>query len=108
MILLRLGLTPLELINEGFVSGSAIRRTKAVSAKQVVEKVAKYYELPVREMCGKSRVSHIKNARQVAMYLLSKELSMSTPKIALEVGVKDHTTVMHGIKKIDGESKNRR
>ena len=97
------GLTPLELINEGFVSGTAIRRTKSVSAKQVVEKVAKFYDLSVKEMCGKSRVSHIKNARQVAMYILSKELSMSTPKIALEVGVKDHTTVMHGIKKIDGD-----
>ena len=39
------------------------------------------------------------------MYLLSKELGMSTPKIAAEVGVKDHTTVMHGIKKIDSDLK---
>ena len=39
------------------------------------------------------------------MYLLSKELSLSTPKIALEVGVKDHTTVMHGIKKIENDLK---
>ena len=39
------------------------------------------------------------------MYLLSKELNMSTTKIALEVGVKDHTTVMHGIKKIDADLK---
>ena len=30
---------------------------------------------------------------------------MSTPKIALEVGVKDHTTVMHGIKKIETDMK---
>jgi chromosomal replication initiator protein len=30
---------------------------------------------------------------------------MSTPKIALEVGVKDHTTVMHGIKKIENDMK---
>ena len=35
------------------------------------------------------------------MYLLSKELKLSTTKIATEVGVKDHTTVMHGIKKIE-------
>ncbi|MBQ6147875.1 chromosomal replication initiator protein DnaA, partial [Candidatus Saccharibacteria bacterium] len=47
--------------------------------------------------------SNIKTARQVAMYVLSKELAMSTTKIALEVGVKDHTTVMHGIKKITGD-----
>ena len=37
--------------------------------------------------------------------MLSKELSMSTPKIAMEVGVKDHTTVMHGIKKIEADLK---
>jgi len=54
-------------------------------------------------MCGKSRVAHIKTARQIAMYLLSEELGMSTTKIALEVGVKDHTTVMHGIKKIKND-----
>ena len=56
-------------------------------------------------MCGKSRVSHIKNARQVTMLLLSEELQLSTTKIAMEVGVKDHTTVMHGIKKIKGDLK---
>ena len=39
------------------------------------------------------------------MYMLSKELKMSTTKIASEVGVKDHTTVMHGIKKIENDLK---
>ena len=58
-----------------------------------------------KEMCGKSRVANIKNARQITMYLLSKELSMSTTKIAAEVGVKDHTTVMHGIGKIEKDLK---
>ncbi len=100
------GKTPLELIHDGYVSDlNKTTRVRAVSPKQVVEKVAKYYQLPVKEMCGKSRVSHIKNARQVAMYLLSKELQMSTTKIAYEVGVKDHTTVMHGIKKIENDLK---
>ncbi len=35
------------------------------------------------------------------MFLLSKELNLSTNKIAAEMGVQDHTTVMHAIKKID-------
>ena len=39
------------------------------------------------------------------MFLLSKELNLSTNKIASEVGVKDHTTVMHGIKKIEQDIK---
>ncbi len=98
-------MTPLEVINEGYVNTVSATRAKTVSPKQVVEKVAKYYQLTPKEMCSKSRVANIKNARQVAMYILSKDLSMSTPKIALEVGVKDHTTVMHGIKKIESDLK---
>lgn len=99
------GMTPLELINEGYISGTVVRRRRNVTPRLVVEKVAKYYNLTVVEMTGKSRVSNIKTARQVAMYLLSKELGMSTTKIAPEVGVKDHTTVMNGIKKIDVDQK---
>ena len=99
------GMTPLELINDGYVSGSVTRRRRSITARQVVEKVAKYYNLTVVEMTGRSRVSNIKTARQVAMYLLSKELGMSTTKIAPEVGVKDHTTVMNGIRKIENDQK---
>lgn len=99
------GLTPLELIKNGAVSVSKTSKLRSASPKQVVEKVAKYYSLSVKEMCGKSRVANIKNARQVAMFILSNELNLSTNKIALEVGVKDHTTVMHGIKKIKTDLK---
>ena len=99
------GLTPLELIQNGSTSINRAGKPRSISSKQVIEKVAKYYDLEVKEMCGKSRVSHIKTARQVAMFILSKELSLSTTKIANEVGVKDHTTVMHGIKKIESDLK---
>ena len=95
------GMTPLELINEGYVSGSIGKRHRNTTSKMIVEKVAKYYGLTVVEMTGKSRVSNIMIARQVTMYLLSKELGLSTTKIALEVGVKDHTTVMNGLRKIE-------
>lgn len=98
-------MTPLRVIKEGYAPVVANPRSKTVTAKQVVEKVAKHYGLTVKEMCGKSRVANIKNARQVAMYILSKDLAMSTPKIATEVGVKDHTTVMHGVKKIEQDLK---
>ena len=94
------GLTPLQLINNGSVKVSHETKLRPTTPKRVVEKVAKYYNLTTSEMKSKSRVAHIKNARQVAMYLLSEELSMSTTKIATEVGVKDHSTVIHGINKI--------
>lgn len=99
------GLTPLELIENGSISVNKSSKLRPVSPKQIVDKVAKYYNLQVKEMCGKSRVANIKTARQVAMFLLSNELKLSTNKIANEVGVKDHTTVMHGIKKIKSDLK---
>lgn len=99
------GLTPLELIENGSVSVNKSTKLRPTSPKQIVEKVAKYYNLSVKELTGKSRVAHIKTARQVAMFILSNELNLSTNKIAAEVGVKDHTTVMHGIKKIKQDLK---
>ena len=100
------GLTPLELIENGSVSVvHKSSKFRPVSPKQVVEKVAKYYDLSVKELTGKSRVSNIKTARQIAMFILKNDLDLSTTKIATEVGVKDHTTVMHGIKKIKQDLK---
>ncbi len=94
------GISPLAVINDGYVTTKIESRHGVISPTKIVDTVADVSGLSVKEMCGKSRVSHIKTARQIAMYLLSEELGMSTTKIALEVGVKDHTTVMHGIKKI--------
>lgn len=94
------GLTPLELINNGSINVVHESKLKPTTPKRIVDKVAKTFDLTTAELKSKSRVAHIKNARQVAMYLLSEELHLSTPKIALEVGVKDHSTVIHGIRKI--------
>ncbi len=99
------GLTPLELIENGAISVNKTSKLRPVSAKQIVDKVAKYYSLSTKELCSKSRVTNIKTARQIAMFILSDELNLSTNKIAAEVGVKDHTTVLHGIKKIKNDLK---
>ena len=99
------GLTPLQLIENGSVSVNRTSKLRPATPKQIVEKIAKYYNLTVKEMCGKSRVAHIKTARQVAMYILRQETPLSTNKIAAEVGVKDHSTVMHGISKIEKDLK---
>ena len=99
------GITPLELIKNGSVSINKPSKLRPLSAKQIVDKVAKYYDLTGKDIRSRSRVSNIKNARQVAMFLLSKELNLSTTKIATEVGLQNHTTVMHGIRKIDSDLK---
>lgn len=92
------GIPTIDAINELTAIGSVDKRR--VSSRQVIEKVAKYYGLTTKDLLGTSRLKDIKNARQVAMFLLSKELSLSTPKIGSEFK-KDHTTIMHGIKQVD-------
>ena len=72
---------------------------RRVSPRQVIDRVAKYYNLNAKDLLGTSRVKDIKNARQVAMYLMNEELGLSTPKIGDEFK-KDHTTIMHGVKVI--------
>ena len=75
-----------------------------ISPRQVVDKVAKYYNLTSKDLFGTSRMKDIKNARQVAMFLMNKDLELSTVKIGDEFS-KDHTTIMHGIRMIDQKIK---
>ena len=98
-------MTPLAVINEGYMNTGQAAGARTVSPRQVVEKVAKYYGLTSKELMSRSRVANIKNARQVAMYVLSKDLALSTTKITGEVGVSDHSTVIHGIRRIKKDLK---
>lgn len=99
------GITPLELINSGSTSINKSSHPRPVSSKQIIDKVAKYYNITSKDICGGSRVSNIKTARQVVIYLLCTELSFSTTKAAKEVGLKDHTTAMHARDKISNDLK---
>ena len=98
-------MTPLAVINEGYMNTGQAAGARTVSPRQVVEKVAKYYGLTSKELMSRSRVANIKNARQVAMYVLSKDLALSTTKITGAVGVSDHSTVIHGIRRIEKDLK---
>ncbi len=76
-----------------------------ISPKQLIERVAKYYNLSSKDLYGTSRVKDIKDARQVAMYLLNEELGLSYKKIGDDIFHKDHTTIMHGAKKVKASIK---
>ena len=87
------------------LANSKLNRPKHITAKQIIEKTAKYFELKPAEICSPARDKHIALPRQIAMYLLRSELHMSYPKIANELGRKDHTTAIHSIDKIEREMK---
>lgn len=80
-------------------------KTRHISARQVIEKTARYFELKVADLKSPNRSANIMLPRQIAMYLLRTELHLSYPQIARELGRGDHTTAMHAIKKIETKLK---
>lgn len=72
---------------------------------QVQQLVASNYNITVDELKSKRRVSNISGPRQIAMYICRIELEESLPKIGIEFGGKDHTTVMHSVDKIKKQIK---
>jgi chromosomal replication initiator protein len=99
------GMTPSEIISEGYLESIQTTKFKAITPKQIIDNTAKFFNLSVKEICSESRARDIALPRQIAMYLLAEEIGLSTPKIAEELGRKDHTTAMHSIKKIRNEMK---
>ena len=79
------------------------KRPKHLSARQVVDKTAKHFQIQLDDMVGPKRDKDIVVPRQVAMYILRSELHLSVPKIAHELGRKDHTTAIHSVEKIEKE-----
>jgi chromosomal replication initiator protein len=82
--------------------GEGGSRTKA-TAEGVLEAVAAYFDAEITAMRGRSRSKEIVLPRQVAMYLLREETGASLSDIGQTLGGRDHTTVMHGIDKIERE-----
>lgn len=85
--------------------GSGQTRPKHISARQIIERTARYFQVSVEDILGPKRDKDIVIPRQVAMYILRSELHLSFPKIAKELGRKDHTTAIHSIEKIEREAR---
>ncbi len=84
--------------------GGSKTRPKHLSAKQIVERTAKHFQITIEDILGPKRDKDIVVPRQVAMYILRSELHLSFPKIARELGRKDHTTAIHSVEKIEKEA----
>lgn len=93
-----------DLITATGLLGTAKTRPRHLSAKQIIERVARHFQISVDEILGPKRDKDIVVPRQVAMYMLRSELHLSFPKIARELGRKDHTTAIHSVEKIEKES----
>lgn len=86
---------------EGLIGNVRRSRPQHLTSKQIIDRTAKHFHLTSAEICSAKRDKHIVTPRQIAMYLLRSELHLSFPKIAAELGRKDHTTAIHSIEKIE-------
>lgn len=82
---------------------AAKTRPKHINARQIIERTAKHFHISMEDILGPKRDKDIVVPRQIAMYMLRSELNLSYPKIAHELGRKDHTTAIHSIDKIEKE-----
>lgn len=92
----------IEALKDYFVK-SIISKNKI---EQVQQLIASNYNITVEDLKSKKRSASISVPRQVGMYICRTYLEESLPKIGLEFGGKDHTTVMHSVDKIKKEIKN--
>jgi chromosomal replication initiator protein len=95
------GISPDVSTAEGLLGDVRRQRPAHISARQIIDKTAKHFQLDVKDICSARRDKYIVVPRQIAMYLLRSELHMSFPRIANELGRKDHTTAIHSVEKIE-------
>ena len=95
------GVAPDVTTAEGLLGNVRRTRPQHLTAKQIIDKTARHFQLDSKEICSAKRSKHIVVPRQIAMYLLRSELHLSFPQIANELGRKDHTTAIHSVEKIE-------
>lgn len=78
---------------------------KMMSVKDVVKIVSDFYNVDEESIYNKTRRKEVVKPRQVAMYLLREDFSISFPSIGDKLGGRDHTTVIHSYEKIKSETK---
>jgi len=95
------GVAPDITTAQGILGNVRRSRPQHVTARQIIDKTARHFQIDAREIVSAKRDKHIVVPRQIAMYLLRSELHLSFPKIAGELGRKDHTTAIHSVEKIE-------
>ncbi len=74
---------------------------RKISIEEIQRKVSDHFNIRLSDMIGPKRVRNFARPRQVAMYLCKQMTSRSLPEIGRCFGGRDHTTVMHGVKRIE-------
>ena len=74
---------------------------RRISVDEIQKKVAEHYNIRVADMHSPRRARQVARPRQVAMYLAKALTEHSLPEIGRKFGGRDHTTIMHGVRRIE-------
>ncbi len=111
----------LRVITQASANGSAItselaqkalgimkeERSSHIHAEDVIKTVCEYFGVKPTQIKGPKRDASLVKARQVTMYLLKDQLGLTFVEIGNLLGGRDHTTIMHGVEKIEGLVENK-
>ncbi len=78
-------------------------QNRHIGVENIQKTVADFYKIKVADMYSKKRPANIARPRQIAMYLAKEMTQKSLPEIGELFGGRDHTTVLHAVRKIAGE-----
>ena len=78
-------------------------KPKEITPQLIIEIVAEHFQISLDQMISKSRSSDIAKPRQIAMYLCKNMTDIPLDTIGSLLGGRDHSTIIHGIKKITEE-----
>lgn len=74
---------------------------RRITIDEIQRKVAEHYNIRMTDMHSARRARNVARPRQVAMYLAKQLTARSLPEIGRKFGGRDHTTVMHAVRKIE-------
>ena len=74
---------------------------------EIIRNICSFYDIKETMIKGPRRDSQLVKARQIAMFILKQDLSLSFTEIGNILGGRDHTTIMHGVEKIEGLMSNK-
>ena len=74
---------------------------RKITVEEIQRKVSEHYNIRLSDMIGPKRLLTYARPRQIAMFLSKQLTSRSLPEIGRRFGGRDHTTVMHGVKRIE-------
>ena len=80
-------------------------KNRQISVENIQKAVADFYRIKVADMYSKRRPVAIARPRQIAMYLAKELTQKSLPEIGESFGGRDHTTVLHAVRKIGADRK---